>query len=199
MLPIAKEFQSLFLVGTLVLFGLQMWVGPAATVLWLFWLIFVFFVRDFHRDIPPIPLANISPIDGVVTDIAVANDPFIDRQALRYTILQSKWGEFNLHSPTEGKVEQLWVQGPNGNSKALVFWLQTDEQDDVVVHIELNSGFQHASTTLHPGERVGQGRRCGFVARECRVHIYLPQTSKAIAQENDKVIAGKNIIAKFIR
>ncbi len=68
-----------------------------------------------------------------------------------------------MHSPTEGKVEQLWVQEPVNLSKALVFWIRTDEQDDVVVHIELNSGFQRASTTLHPGERVGLGLRCGFV------------------------------------
>ena len=199
MLPIAKEFQTLFLFGTLLLIGVQMWVGPVATVLWLFWLIFVFFVRDFHRTIPPIPLANISPVDGVVAEIAVTKDPYLDRQALCYTIKQSKWGEFNMHSPTEGKVEQLWVQAPNGNSKALVFWIQTDEQDDVLVHIELNSGFQHASTTLHPGERVGQGRRCGFVARECRVHVYMPDNSQPVAQVHDKLIAGKNIIAKFIR
>jgi phosphatidylserine decarboxylase len=90
------------------------------------------------------------------------------------------------------------VQEPNSN-KALIFWIKTDEQDDVLVHIELNSGFQHASTTLHPGERVGQGCRCGFVARECRVHVYMPKNSQSVAQVRDKVIAGKNIIANFIR
>ena len=176
-----------------------MWVGPLATVLWVFWLIFVFFVRDFHRVIPPIPLANISPIDGEIVEIANSEDPFLNRRALRYTIKQSKWGEFNLHSPIEGKVEQLWVQAPNDHGKGLIFWVQTDEQDDVLVHVELNSGFQHGSTILHPGERVGQGRRCGFVARECRVHVYLPENVQPVAQVKDRVIAGKNVIAKFIR
>ena len=198
MLPIAKEFQSLFLIGTLIIVGVQMWVDPIASILWVFWLIFVFFVRDFHRAIPPIPLANISPVDGVITEVTVAEDPFLQRQALRYTIQQSKWGEFNMHSPAEGKVEQLWVQDPNGGSKALVFWVQTDEQDDVLVHVELNSKFQHASTTLHPGERVGQGRRCGFVARECRVYVYMPENTQPVAKVHDKVIAGRNVIANFI-
>ena len=197
MLPIAREFRALFFIGTLVLITLQVWVGPPATVLWIFWLIFVFFVRDFHRIIPPIPLANISPVDGTVNEFTVTHDPYLQRQALRYTIRQSKWGEFNLHSPTEGKVQQLWVQEPNGDGKALAFWIQTDEQDDVVVHVELNSGFQHASTTLHPGERVGQGHRCGFIARECKVHIYMPEKSLPAAQVNDKVLAGRNIIAKL--
>lgn len=198
MLPIAREFQTVFLVVTLLLVGLQILLGPVVTILWLFWLIFVFFVRDFHRAVPPIPLANISPVDGVITEITATEDPFLQRPALRYTIRQSKWGEFNMHSPIEGKVEQLWVQEPNGGNKALGFWIQTDEQDDVLVHVELNSGFQRASTTLHPGERVGQGHRCGFVARACRVHVYMPEKSQPVAQVHDKVIAGKNIIAKFV-
>ena len=197
MLPIAKEFQVVFIVGTVLLTALHLWVGSVALILWLFWLIFVFFIRDFHRVIPPIPLANISPVDGTVIEITTTNDPFLQRPALRYTIQQSKWGEFNMHSPVEGKVEQLWVQGPNNRDKALVFLIQTDELDEVLVHIELRS-MQHASTTLHPGERVGQGARCGFVARACRVHVYLPDNTQPEAEVRDKVVAGKTIIAKLI-
>ena len=198
MLPIAREFRGVFLLGTLILLGLQMKLGLTVAVLWLVWLPFAFFVRDFHRKIPPIPLANISPIDGIVIEVAACKDPFLDRQALCYTILQSKWGEFNMHSPTEGKIEQLWVRDPIKNHKSLAFWIKTDEQDDVVVHIELHSRWQRASTTLHPGERVGQGRRCGFAASKCRVHVYLPADAQSVAQVQDKVIAGRNIIAKFV-
>ncbi len=175
-----------------------MWLGAVTTPIWIVWLFFGFLVRDFHRNVPPIPLANISPIDGVITDIGTCQDPFIDRTAVFYTIEQSSWGEFNIHSPAEGKVQQLWVHNPNGDEKVLAFWIQTDEQDDVVVHIELNSVWQRASTTLHPGERVGQGRRCGFAARGCRVHVYLPQNAQVVAGKEDKVIAGKNVIANFV-
>ena len=198
MLPIAKEFQSTFLVFTTVLVGIQMWLGVSATILWSVWLVFVFFVRDFHRNIPPVPLANISPVDGVISAAGLCHDPFLGRQAFAYTINQFFWGEFNIHSPTEGKVEQLWVRTPSSKEKSLAFWVRTDEYDDVVVHIELHSPLQHASTTLHPGERVGQGRRCGFAASGCRVHVYLPPETQAVAQVNDKVIAGRRIIANFI-
>ena len=198
MLPIAKEFQGIFLFSTIILIGIQMWIGPVATLLWVFWLAFGFLVRDFHRDIPPIPLANISPVDGTVIAVNKCNDPYLDRPALCYTLQQSRWGEFNFHSPTEGKVEQLWVQDPNNHAKALAFWVRTDEDDDVIVHIELNSRLQYASTALHPGERVGQGRRCGFAGHGCRVYVYLPQSTKAVAQVEDNVTAGRNIIAKFV-
>ena len=198
MFPIAKEFQSIFIVVTLIIIGAQTISVPYAGLLWVPWLMLAFFIRDFHRNIPPIPLANISPVDGVVAEISDEFDPFLERASCRYTIIQNRWGEFNLHSPTEGKIEQLWVKEPVNNRKGLVFWVRTDEGDDVVVHVELNSPFQHASTTLHPGERVGQGRRCGFVAMKCKVHIYFPDNVQRHAQVGDKITAGKHIITNFV-
>ena len=197
MLPIAKEFQKIFIFGTLILIGVQLILGSDAILLWIPWLIFCFFIRDFHRNIPPIPLASISPVDGMVISIAKMKNPFIDQQACCYTIQQSSWGEFNLHWPVEGKIEQLWVREPDGIKKALVVWVHTDEQDDVVVHVELSTSWQHASTALHPGERVGQGHRCGFVAVGCTVNIYLPENVQKIAAVGDKVTAGKSILTQF--
>ena len=198
MLPVAKELQTVFVFGTLIVVGVHFIVGPYAGFLWIPWLTFCFFIRDFHRDIPPIPLANISPVDGVVTDISQVQDPYLNRTACCYTIQQSNWGEFNLHSPTEGKVEQLWVREPVANNKALAFWIHTDENDDVVVQVALDTALQHASTALHPGERVGQGRRCGFVAVGCKVRVYFPENIQQVAVEGDTVTAGKNIITQFI-
>jgi phosphatidylserine decarboxylase len=198
MLPIAKEFQKIFIFGTLILIGVQLVFESNTILVWILWAIFCFFIRDFHRQVPPAPLASISPVDGVVTSISGVSNPFIDRQSCCYTIKQSSWGEFNLHSPVEGKIEQLWVREPKDNKKALVLWLHTDEQDDVVVHVELDSMLQHGGTALHPGERVGQGRRCGFVAVGCTVNVYLPENVKQIAAVGDKVTAGKSILAQFI-
>ncbi len=198
MLPIAKEFQSVFIIGTLILISVQFMWGNYFTFLWLPWFLMLFFLRDFHRDIPPIPLAAISPVDGEVENIRTVPNPYLDSTSCCYTIQQSHLGEFNMHSPTEGKVEQLWVRVPDTDQKALSYWIQTDEQDDVIVHVELNEYWQHGSTTLHPGERVGQGRRCGFVAVGCKVHIYLPENIQKVAQIGDRVIAGKNIVGQFV-
>lgn len=198
MLPIAREFQRIFIVGTLALILLQAWWDNFFILPWIIWLLFAFMVRDFNRDVPPNPLATISPVDGIITAIEKYTDPFLGRPATRYTLQQYSLGEFNLHSPTEGKIEQLWVSEPIRKKKALAFWLITDENDDVVVHVELTSFIQHASTTLHPGERVGQGRRCGFVAPGCKVHIYLPENVKKVAKVGDKMVAGRSIISNYI-
>ena len=198
MIPIAKEFQSIFVVGTLILISVQFIYGGEIIYLWLPWAAFVYFIRDFHREIPPTPLASISPVDGVVRSVQVINNPYLDQSCCCYTIQQSRLGEFNMHSPAEGKVEQLWVRYPGSDQKALSFWVRTDEKDDVVVHVELNSAWQHGGTALHPGERVGQGRRCGFVAVGCKVHVYLPENVHKVAKVGEKVVAGKNVLAEFV-
>ena len=199
MLPLAREFQSFFIFGTLILIGMQIFVGAAVSGLWIAWCAFAFFIRDFRRQVPPVPLANISPIDGVVSLISSRQDPFLQRPARCHTILQSGWGEFNLHSPVEGKVEQLWLREAGADKKALAFWLRTDEGDDVTVHVELHSFLQHASAGLHPGERVGQGQRCGFVAWGCKVYVYFPQNVQNACHEGESVIAGKSILTRFVR
>lgn len=198
MLPIAREFQRVFILATLALILLQAWRSHFLILLWVVWVVFAFMVRDFNRDVPPNPLATISPVDGVITAIDMHHDPFLDRPSVRYSLQQNYLGEFNLHSPTEGKIQQLWVAEPLNKKKALAFWLTTDEDDDVIVHVELNNFIQHASTALHPGERVGQGRRCGFVAPGCMVQIYLPENVKKVAKVGDKMVAGRSIIANYI-
>lgn len=198
MLPIAREFQRVFILGTLALILLQVWWSDFFLLPWLAWLVFAFMVRDFNREVPPNPLATISPVDGTVIAVESHIDPFLSRPSTRYTLKQHSLGEFNLHSPTEGKVEQLWITEPTEKKKALAFWIKADEGDDVVVHVELNSFIQHASTALHPGERVGQGRRCGFVAPGCKVHIYLPENAKKVAQVSDKIVAGRSVISNYI-
>ena len=198
MLPIAKEFQLLILVLILVLLVIQVWFQFYAALPWLFLLAFIYLVRDFHRSVPPIPLATISPVDGNITAIHNLEDPFLNRPSVCYTIAQSALGEFNIHSPTEGKLEQLWVRDPVDDSKAFAFWVKTDEDDDVIVHIDLSSIFQHGSTALHPGERVGQGYRCGFAAPGCTVRVYLPEHMQQVGKIGDKVNAGRSVIANFI-
>jgi len=198
MISVAKEIQPLFIICTLILVGVQFTFGGYVTLLWLPWFAFAFLIRDFHRDIPPIPLAIISPVDGVVQAISHVRNPWLDQVSCCYTLAQSRLGEFNLHSPSEGKLEQLWVRHPQDHKKALSLWIKTDEQDDVVVHVEFNSRWQHGGTALHPGERIGQGQRCGFAALGCKVNVYLPEHVNPVAQVGEKVTAGKNILAQLV-
>lgn len=196
MLPVAREFQTLALIGTLLSIILSLFAVFDLIWIWCIWAILIWFVRDFRRRVPASPLANISPVDGRILSIEEDHDPHLQRQSTVYTIQQFLTGEFNVHSPTEGKLQELWVQ-QQGRSKSLSFWVETDEHDQVVLEINLASRLQHASTHIHPGERIGQGERLGFTAIACLVKVYLPVTVKRVGCVGDKVIAGHDTLANF--
>lgn len=197
MLPVAREFQAVFVFITLIIIGVHFFLTPAPNYLWVPWLIFLLFIRDFRRDSPPIPRAVISPADGQITEVIQTQDPFLDRLSTRYSLSQSLWGEFNIHTPIEGRVEELWVYNTKKQRKCLAFSIQSDEEGIVVVEIELKPYIQHASTHIHPGERVGQGKRCGFAAMGCKVNIYLPKTTTSVGQIDERVKAGKDVLANL--
>ena len=196
MLPVAREFQTLALIGTLLSIMLSLFALFDPIWIWCIWAILIWFVRDFRRRVPASPLANISPVDGRIVSIEEDHDPYLRRQSTIYTIQQFVTGEFNIHSPTEGKLQELWVQ-QQGRRKSLSLWMETDEHDQVVLEINLTSILQHASTHIHPGERIGQGERLGFTAIACLVRVYLPVSVKRVGCVGDKVIAGHDTLANF--
>lgn len=195
-LPLAREFQTLVIILTFVSVGLSGFEVFDHVWIWSLWAILIFFVRDFRRRTPADPLANISPVDGRIVTIEKDFDPHLQRQSIIYTIRQSMTGEFNLHSPSEGKLKELWVN-KSDHSKTLSFWIETDEKDQVVLEIKLLNAVQHASTHTHPGERIGQGERLGFTAIACLTRVYLPVSVKRVGCVGDKVIAGQDTLANF--
>ena len=200
MIPIAKEVR-------LVLLGIGIAIAVAqyqiaTEVLWLAWLMYsflLFLFRDFHRAIPAIPLAIVSPIDGKVIDVEKVHDPYLNRTSKCIHLRQSTLGEFNVHSPVEGKVQNLWVDSPTDpDVSQLAIWVQTDEQDDAVLCANLNSIIRHASCTVSVGEKLGQGQRCGFIALATEITIFLPESAHIAIKIGQSVRAGSDKLAEFI-
>ena len=50
----------------------------------------------------------------------------------------------------------------------------------------------------HPGERVGQGRRVGFVNNGCIAKIYLATNSLVDVDKGDTVVAATNVLARYV-
>jgi phosphatidylserine decarboxylase len=134
----------------------------ASLFFWLFAVLIIFIFRDPERDIPSIPMAIVSPADGRITVIETVLDPYLKRQSIHVAIQMSPYGVFTTRSPIEGKVLEpphlpSDVETPHG------VWLKTDEDDDVVMVMNkgrLNTG---PRCYIRFGERVGQGKRCGFI------------------------------------
>ncbi len=200
MIPIAREVRvPLLVIGALLAFADY---RTDSFAIWLAWLVFatlLFLSRDFKRIVPAIPLAVVSPVDGKVREITEVQDPYLKRTAQGIRVRQSLLGEFNVHSPIEGKIQDLWSHSLTSlQHPQLAIWVQTDERDDVVMMADLRSVLRHATCRVNAGERIGQGQRCGLMAIACEMQIYLPLTARVTVKVGQSVRAGSDKLAEFV-
>jgi phosphatidylserine decarboxylase len=166
-------------------------------VFWALALLVLVLFRDPERDIPSHPLAVVSPADGKVTSIGTVHDPYLLRESTRVTIQMPPYGVFTTRSPIEGKVLEPPNFPADGNIPHGV-WLQSDEGDDVVMVMTRGPLKNEPRCYIRFGDRIGQGKRCGFVHLGGRVEVYLPESSRLVVKEGDVVQSGSDIIAKMI-
>ncbi len=192
---IAREGLLLLLATVLAavvvlhLFGLQ-----ASLLLWGLGLLILVVFRDPEREIPSQPMAVVSPADGRVTSVSTTRDPYLGRDSIRVTLRMNLWGVFTTRSPVEGKI----LQPPGTPENARMphgVWLQTDEGDDVVM-VMMRGRLRNAPRCyVRIGERIGQGKRCGFVHLGGQVDVYLPERSRLAVAVGDWVRSGSDVIA----
>ncbi|MEN8204397.1 MAG: phosphatidylserine decarboxylase [Pseudomonadota bacterium] len=195
---IAREgmapLAAMILAGVLVLHFIGL---PQSLVFWALALLVLVLFRDPERDIPSQPLAVVSPADGKVTSISAMYDPYLLRESIRVTIQMPPYGVFTTRSPIEGKV----LEPPNFPADDNIphgVWLQSDEGDDVVMVMTRGPLKNEPRCYIRFGDRIGQGKRCGFVHLGGRVEIYLPERSRLVVKEGDVVQSGSDIIAKMV-
>ena len=169
----------------------------ASLLFWVLVVLIIFMYRDPERDIPSIPLAIVSPADGRIIAINTVHDPYLDRQSILVSVQMNTYGVFTTRSPVEGKVQEpphlpTDVETPHG------VWLKTDQDDDVVM--VMNKGRMNAGPRcyIRYGERIGQGKRCGFVPLGSQIDLYLPEQSRLSVAVGDRVLGGSDVIAKLI-
>ncbi|MGR8949579.1 MAG: phosphatidylserine decarboxylase [Gammaproteobacteria bacterium] len=183
-------------VGLVLHFGIEPIAGIPA---WLFLLFTVYQFRDPSRSPPSLPLAVVSPIHGTVTHISAKTDPWLKRDAIAVRIVGGLLDIRSVYSPTEGKIVDQWrVNGSESHSAAVAYWIKTDEDDDVVVEIQPSGWHGPMSFRYHPGERVGQGRRVGFVHNGCIAQVYLPANTLVEVSERQNVVAAVDVLGKFV-
>ena len=170
---------------------------PQSLLFWVLALLVLVLFRDPDRDIPSQPLAIVSPADGKVTSISTVQDPYLLRESIRVTIQMSHYGVFTTRSPIEGKVLEP-PNIPEDNNMPHGVWLQSDEGDDVVMVMTRGPLNNQPRCYIRFGDRIGQGKRCGFVHLGGRVEIYLPESSRMVVTEGDSVQSGSDIIAKLV-
>lgn len=163
--------------------------------------IFAFLFRDPVRIVPSEPLAIVSPVDGVVTEIMSIRDGFLDRDAVKIVLSMGLMDMYSIRSPIEGKVMNQWLVGSHfavSDSPRFAQWIQTDENDDLLMAIYTGVLPRRPRCYVQSGERVGQGQRCGFMSFGARLEVYVPMDARVEVKVGQVVHAGESVIAHFI-
>lgn len=195
---IAREGLAPLLATTIAAVLVLHFAGLVASLaFWALALVVLLIFRDPERDIPSIPMAVLSPADGRITSVSATHDPYLQRPSIRVSVQMNPYGVYTTRSPIEGKV----LAPPNlpGNAgQPHGVWLQTDEGDDVVMVMNRGRLRNEPRCYIRYGERVGQGKRCGFVHLGGKVDIYLPESCRPAVSVGDWVRSGSDVIANLI-
>jgi phosphatidylserine decarboxylase len=174
-------------------------LGPAL-VLSVLLGVFIFLLRDPDRIVPASPLAVVSPMYGIVTDIDEVEDKRLSRNAKRIRVKMSFTDIYSLRSPIEGKVMEQWISqaGKSSDRLQLEYWIRTDEGDDIVTVISLRKYVKFLHIYLQSGERIGQGQRCGYLYFGGTADVLVPMNTRIDVQPGERVDSGSSILAQLV-
>ena len=195
---VAREGWPL-LCGMIALGGGLVWLGHvvAGITCWLLAAVLALLFRDPLREVPSSPLAIVSPADGRVVGTEKVREGWLNRESLKISTTIAYTDVYTLRAPIEGKIQQIWSSGTL-RRRARVFWVQTDEGDDVLLSIHVNNFLSHLSCALNAGQRVGQGQRIGMVFGGGEVGVYLPLGSRVEVEIGTQVRGGSNILGLLV-
>lgn len=199
---IAREGRPYILLSLCIAGLVWFYIGLTESLpLWSLPLLLVFLFRDPVRTIPAEPLAVLSPVDGEVLGVEAVRDGFLDRDAIKIVLSMGLMDMYSIRSPVEGKVMNQWlVDGHFAVSDAPRFaqWIQTDENDDLLMAIYTGVLSRRPRCYVQSGERVGQGQRCGFMSFGARLEVYVPSDGRVEVKAGQRVRAGETVLAHFI-
>ncbi len=214
-------FSLLFLVLSLVLIALGLWVQPlwyaGLTVVALLWGFVISFFRDPERVIPTDPAALVSPADGTVTHVEEVDDPDFATLAgadaggrvLRISIFLSV---FNVHVnrvPRTGRVVGLhyypgaFHDARNKDCHAVneQFWIDLiDQATASPIRVKQIAGAiaRRIVCWLKPDESVQAGQRLGMIKFGSRTDLLLPVSAVAevLVKVGEPVKGGSTVLLR---
>lgn len=207
--PVHREgwkFITLFVIGTLLLFLVNDFLGVIGVVLTV-WC--VFFFRDPVRQVPDRFGLLISPADGIVEMIAMATPPaelgLEPKERLRISIFMSP---FNVHvnrapiASTIGKIayhpgaffNAALDKASEQNERNSLQFIMEDGRDIIVVQI---AGFiaRRILCWSREGQALSVGERFGMIRFGSRVDVYLPDGAHPLVTTGQTMVAGETVLA----
>ena len=170
--------------------------------------IFIWLYRTPRRRPPAAPLGLLAPVDGRVARVESYRDTWLDRDALRISIKVRPPGITVFHSAAEGKVQRFWTNfGPFGEEQlkrslraspdCYAVQVQSDEGDDVLTVVSSRWPLSRCRFDRAPGERIGQGKRFGFVYFASTFELLAPADAVPRVEAGDRVRAVSTVLAEL--
>lgn len=203
---IAKEGWP-FIAGSLVLALLV-----SATDLWSlpFWLVFIFcvqFFRDPARVIAGGPKSVVAPADGRIVAVEEADDPYLNRRALKVSVFMNVLNVHSNRSPIKSSVQKKWYMPGSFFNASLdkaslenercALLLKTEDGRDITCVQIAGLVARRILNYAEAGTLLEAGQRYGFIRFGSRVDLYLPLDTRVKVVIGEKVSASSSILAEL--
>jgi phosphatidylserine decarboxylase len=175
-----------------------------------FWLIALFvlqFFRDPPRAIPSDPKAVLSPADGRVVVVERTQDPYLKRDALKFSVFMNVFNAHSNRSPVDGVVHEAWYHAGSFVNAALAkaslenernaLWIKTADGIDITCVQVAGLIARRILCSVKAGDRVARGQRYGFIRFGSRLDLYLPLSAVPKVSVGDKVYAASTVLAEL--
>lgn len=175
-----------------------------------FWLVAIFvlqFFRDPPRDVPGDSNTVVCPADGRVLMVVPAEDPYLNRQAIKVSIFMNVFNVHSNRSPVDGEVVDAWYK-PGSFFNAAIDKASLENERNAL-HLRTPSGVDVTCVQIaglvarrvlcyvKPGDRLTRGQRFGFIRFGSRVDVYLPPGTRVRVELGQKVYASSTVLAEL--
>ena len=196
-----------FIAGSLIL---ALLVSSAGLWSLPFWLVFVFclqFFRDPARVVAGGPKSVVSPADGRVVVVEEADDPYLNRRALKVSVFMNVFNVHSNRSQIECTVLRKWYNPGSflnasldkasvENERCALHLRTRDGQDVTCVQI---AGLiaRRILNYVDAGTQLAAGQRYGFIRFGSRVDVYLPLDAQVKVVIGERVSASSSVLAEL--
>jgi len=204
---LAREGWPFMAASLLLAAGITWWCPVWSIPVWIFFVFCVQFFRDPAREIAGGSKSIVAPADGRVIVVEEADDPYLNRRALKVSVFMNV---FNVHSnraPIASTVQQKWyfpgsflnaalAKASLENERCALHLKTADGQDVTCVQIAGLVARRILNYT-EAGAQLEKGQRYGFIRFGSRVDLYLPLDTRIKATIGEKVYASSSILAEL--
>jgi phosphatidylserine decarboxylase len=155
--------------------------------------------------LPDDPNAVVSPADGRIVVVERAHDPYLNREALKFSVFMNVFNAHSNRSPVDGEVVNTWYRAGTFLNASLAkssleneraaLWIRTTRGGDATVVQVAGLIARRILCYAKAGQQLCRGDRFGFIRFGSRVDVYLPLTAIPKASVGDKVYATSSTLA----